>query len=181
MNSPPVLEPILVGLVDVYWGLTDLDFEKPMASSEGLHSGLQSGEVSWPEGFKLAAQMGYKFPQPRPRTKSGPWPVSFTGALKKWLVDTPPNFLRSARGSYFDASYFYEPHVPSMVWGAHLVARARVTFGLCAHNVCTVGHWSWTSVHTYLASGFLLVSIKGVQSRERERERASFHPPILGR
>ena len=32
MNSPPILEPILVvGLVDVHWGLTDLDFEKPMA------------------------------------------------------------------------------------------------------------------------------------------------------
>ena len=27
MNSPPIVEPILVvGLVDVHWGLTDLDF-----------------------------------------------------------------------------------------------------------------------------------------------------------
>ena len=33
VGAPPILEPILVvGFFDVHWGLTDLAFEKPMAT-----------------------------------------------------------------------------------------------------------------------------------------------------
>ena len=44
MNSPPILEPILVvGLGNVHWGLTELDFEKPMATRLGQAAILRQG------------------------------------------------------------------------------------------------------------------------------------------
>ena len=38
MNSPPILEPILVGLVDVHWGLTDLavDFDGQVGAGSNV-------------------------------------------------------------------------------------------------------------------------------------------------